>query len=598
MANDIQNSSLQSLVLSRFSDNALSGIPRGLQLQTADAELETLMQTLYRARQMRNARAGPGRLPREILAYIFECLQPLWLPRRELDEKDAAGLEPVFCSGWMTVTHVCSFWREVALSFPSLWSNPTIDILSIPRQYIPDILLRSHSAALDLKLICEHESIQTRQDTSFNAWSSSVILRRARRLNIIADMELITYLAQRLSPSHVMERLHELAVSSWGAEGTLDLPAPFYNLPELTSLILWDYQVPWRCPILSSKLTELRLLYCDIGPRPTYQELYDLLSLLQSLQILELRETVPRRPIPSEGHLTDTIMAPSLRRLEIAVLDSELAMDALTFMSLIHAPPQCVCNYHINQLGAHDPDMTFVDDALGRLIPNLSLAGHNYTEMRHLLLTYRGLQLAGTPIPLQIASPSNRSSKLDLATIFNRLRIPHFSKLDPPIYFHLANYLSFVTLERLITVSLDSSSIRFIDDNDLWSCLLRADGVRRIGLVKTTAPASLYVPLLLDALRLPRALDTGDETRILFPQLEELALLLTEDEAAHNDVIIGIIDLVHARLQNGTPLLELVISREAAHWAVWTTLRALLKITFIDYPLFDSSPVMPKVDTV
>ncbi|KZV68562.1 hypothetical protein PENSPDRAFT_754011 [Peniophora sp. CONT] len=595
MANDVPNPSLQSLVLSRFSDRALSGIPHGLQLQTVDAELETLLQTFYRARQMRNSRVGPCRLPREILAYVFECLQPLWLPRREFDEKDPAGLKPIFCSGWMSVTHVCSFWREVALNVPSLWSKPTINVRSIPHQYIPDILFRSRSATLDLKVIRGRDFNQTRQDANVAAWLSPAILRRARRLYIMGDTELTTYLAQLLPSSHDMDCLHGLTAYALG--GLANLPTPFHNLPEVMNLTLWGFQVPWQCPLLSSRLTELRLLYPrHVEPRPSYEEFCRLLCLLQSLQVLELLEMVPHRPSPVGGHLPNIIMAPSLRELKIAIVSAELATDAAVFISLLHTHPRCTRYYKITQLGTHDPDMTFVDNAIRRLVPNISLASCDDIEMRHLLLTANGLQLAGTAIPRQTASPSSRSPKLDLATITNGLHIPHFSKRDATLDFHLTNYLSLVTLERLLTISLDTSSLHLIARNNLWPCLFRANGVRRIGWVNDSTPTS-YVSPLLDALRVPRAFGAGDETRILFPQLEALALPLAEDEFEHRDVIIGIIDLVHARLQNGAPLLELVISREAAHWAVWSTLRAMLKITFMDYAFFES-PMMPKADSV
>lgn len=89
-------------------------MPRGLRLQTVDSELETLRQALLQALRMRNMQTGTYRLLREILAYIFECLQPKWEPRRERAGQDPSKKGHVFYSGWMGITHVCSFWREVS----------------------------------------------------------------------------------------------------------------------------------------------------------------------------------------------------------------------------------------------------------------------------------------------------------------------------------------------------------------------------------------------------------------------------------------------------------------------------------------------------
>ena len=111
-------------ILSRFSEEALSTVPRELHLSTLDTELESLEMTIRRARKMRNMKTGVCKLPREILVYIFESLQCIWPPKREEDEPDAEDDVPIgstnvvvvgpkFRSGWMCVTHVCSVWREV-----------------------------------------------------------------------------------------------------------------------------------------------------------------------------------------------------------------------------------------------------------------------------------------------------------------------------------------------------------------------------------------------------------------------------------------------------------------------------------------------------
>lgn len=61
---------------------------------------------------MRNMSAGPCRLPPELLTQIFEDCQRLgWEPEREVHESESQ--DDVFLSGWMAITHVCSYWRKV-----------------------------------------------------------------------------------------------------------------------------------------------------------------------------------------------------------------------------------------------------------------------------------------------------------------------------------------------------------------------------------------------------------------------------------------------------------------------------------------------------
>ena len=54
-------SSLLSLVVSHFSERALSGVPRGSRLQSLDSELDVLENSLRQARRIRNMQTGACR---------------------------------------------------------------------------------------------------------------------------------------------------------------------------------------------------------------------------------------------------------------------------------------------------------------------------------------------------------------------------------------------------------------------------------------------------------------------------------------------------------------------------------------------------------
>ncbi|VDC01768.1 unnamed protein product [Peniophora sp. CBMAI 1063] len=558
-------SSLSGLVDSRFSESALRGGSRVSRLQDMDSELENLQQSLY-----------------QILATVFEYLQPLWRPRRNFIEPGGnSEVKFEFRSGWMCITHVCSHWREVALSVPSLWSKPSIDILSVPHQCIPDILVRSRSASLKLEMDYDEDSTLIRAYAGLNAWLTPAVLRRTRCLMVAADEELVNHVAERLPPSEEMEQLQALTVMLTLTDGLPDLPAAFHELSGVTELTLWGFWVPWQCPLMSSKLTKLTLLFFDDDtPRPYYEGFRALLSLLQSLVDLNITNLVPLTdPDNSQPHPIS--LPSSMRRITVHVTCSRFAMDALTLISLMHPPPLCACDY---SLPSSPYDAAQANDAMARLLSLLSSEHRDTTEAQDLQLRHGHLKLMSAVI----APPS---PPLHQSPWPNAPQIP--ATLDMQT-FSLANYMSFLTMRDLRTVSFDGTSIQELSRDKLWATFLRAANVRQIGIVRLGARMfDCTHTELFNTLRTSCSFGDGTPSGIFFPQLEVLALPFTNDESTYANTVFELIELIHARRDRGSPLRELIISREAEDWAVWHTLRRLLKVTFIDYPTYES-PIMPQ----
>ncbi|KAI0245772.1 hypothetical protein BJV78DRAFT_1105379, partial [Lactifluus subvellereus] len=91
-----------------------------------DDELSALHLVMCSMRTRRNRFSLIGRLPPEILYGLF----PSGPTRTQIK------------LGWITITHVCSHWRQVALSGPTLWR--TI-IFHLGAEWAEEMLARSKS---------------------------------------------------------------------------------------------------------------------------------------------------------------------------------------------------------------------------------------------------------------------------------------------------------------------------------------------------------------------------------------------------------------------------------------------------------------------
>ena len=81
-------------------------------LQFLDAELLLMGKALATANRRRNTLVAACRIPAEILSAIFVLAQISWLPSAENRGEDSA----IYHYGWIHITHVCSYWRQVSCS--------------------------------------------------------------------------------------------------------------------------------------------------------------------------------------------------------------------------------------------------------------------------------------------------------------------------------------------------------------------------------------------------------------------------------------------------------------------------------------------------
>ncbi|KAI0045364.1 hypothetical protein FA95DRAFT_1476973, partial [Auriscalpium vulgare] len=87
-----------------------------------------------------NALTPIARLPSEILARIFS-----FAARAEPIPGGYSTSPASKRMGWIKVTHVCHYWREVALAHPALWERVSF---SIGPEWTEELLARSKGAPI------------------------------------------------------------------------------------------------------------------------------------------------------------------------------------------------------------------------------------------------------------------------------------------------------------------------------------------------------------------------------------------------------------------------------------------------------------------
>lgn len=88
---------------------------------------------------------GIGRLPNAILTKIFHILV-------DLPFVSAKTILPAPSMHWIAITHVCTHWRELALSTPSLWTHVLLHATGGNTTFVDAFITRSGNLPLTITL--------------------------------------------------------------------------------------------------------------------------------------------------------------------------------------------------------------------------------------------------------------------------------------------------------------------------------------------------------------------------------------------------------------------------------------------------------------
>jgi hypothetical protein len=268
---------------------AISAIDKEIdqQFKAVDEHLKVVnaaRQLLHSQLARRNALTPISLLPPEVLARVFHFL---------VFEDPACSREQNL--GWIRSTHVCRFWRQVALGDSSLWT--TISGISTNAEFISEMLSRARNAPLDIEIV-------------LSGASGREVLRmchphpfHTRKLRLFSPSTLrsdsVRAIYRREAPALEHFELGVSGTSPITIRG-LDRTTLFKGqAPRLRTFSLSQVFIPWS-HIPRGQLTQLKIvLFNDLplhdAPQNDLNELIDFLINCPVLETLVLEHCLPFR---------------------------------------------------------------------------------------------------------------------------------------------------------------------------------------------------------------------------------------------------------------------------------------------------------------
>ena len=232
------------------------------------------------------------RLLPEILAVIFAFhaeANPTNPDRNDIVIPDGMTLVQ-FRLGWITVTHVCSLWRHVALDYCTLWTH---HLFNLGLEWTIEMLRRAGGAPLKLTVSEQVVPYPPSEDNVANVIPQ--LLHRVSTLTIEEKACTSAVLDTLTLPAPLMRSL------TISASRLAVLPQSLFGdvVPSLHHLFLSNALPTWT----SVALTYLKSLSItidrntDMSNMPSYADLFNALQTMHNLESLFLVDCIP--PVPA-----------------------------------------------------------------------------------------------------------------------------------------------------------------------------------------------------------------------------------------------------------------------------------------------------------
>ncbi|PPQ99852.1 hypothetical protein CVT24_009603 [Panaeolus cyanescens] len=313
------------------------------ELRESDSELEDAYDS-----SASNQEFSPiYRLNPDILARIFTFLADEWPTTYSRVAVDW-HIERYVQLNWARVSHVCHFFRAVALDCAPLWSS-----LDLRSPNWTELQLR-RCKEVDISVNIPGESVP---DSNITGWTQHLLSSRLGQMRELrvdmwddkSEQETVRYLC---GPGVSAPKLESLVLSRSGItdrEDEEDMTALFNDLlsggsPRLQKLSLTFCTVPWSAPIFNNSITILEIT-SHFNPTPddfgSFLDLLDALGRMPALNSLTLK-TLFLKPIETESSALPFILQSrglvKLPYLEVLDVHSEANSCGLLLMCIDFPP--------------------------------------------------------------------------------------------------------------------------------------------------------------------------------------------------------------------------------------------------------------------
>ncbi|TFY81928.1 hypothetical protein EWM64_g2087 [Hericium alpestre] len=258
-----------------------------------DRKLQDITNILILGKKCRNSLAHVSRLPTEVLASIFMILADLDPPMR-VARSPGESVESVLYKrlGWIRTTHVCTSWRQQALTRSGLWKNIAVGFTP---HWMVELMHRSRPVPFVLNMSVTNDVERDPVRNVVEVVSTPDTMARLKVLHVkTLFLEYMNSLLDTLVyPAPLLEDL-ELHTGIYVGSSSRPIPGTAFNstMPKLRRLALEDcmpssWDMPYLRNLTSLELTNIRqTTQCLI----TISDCLEMLSHSPHLELLILKD--------------------------------------------------------------------------------------------------------------------------------------------------------------------------------------------------------------------------------------------------------------------------------------------------------------------
>lgn len=280
-----------------------------------DDEIAQLQEQIRRLKTQRNSLTPIASFPVEVLTEIF-----LWLVQWADYHRPFLNT-----SDWITVTHVCRYWRQAALQDPNLWSR-------IPVRFPADILQVWLERSKHVPIDFEDPGRALSEDANI---ALTGIMERIRNLDVSPSAGQVVQVFKSPAP-----KLESLIISA-DPENIIDVPPEWIRAHayQLRILQVCRLRFDWNNFLLRAhwqKLTHLKIHEPVTLPNPN--ELATFLKIIgDQLEVVHLIHVLSSRNWPNPDALLPSASHFSLSSLKYLYISGPSIAREVSFISLIES---------------------------------------------------------------------------------------------------------------------------------------------------------------------------------------------------------------------------------------------------------------------